>query len=240
MILGIVGSPRKKRLTEQLVSQALEGAKSAGGEICKVYLIDYEVKFYREGVKCCPDELSDLCEEADAIILGAPVYYGDINGLTKDFMDTVRIRNVNGKYALGIAIAGGTGKGLCSGIQTIYHFFYHRQLRSIDPTPVSRFNFESALKNLFESGKKLVDLSKEKKPFENLWDRIEYYERLDYMNYTFIDEIMLLAKYLIETSKSPKLAEAKKEYEKARELINKGKRVEASRHAVKAYDLLYF
>ena len=240
MILGVIGSPRKGRLTDQLVSRALEGARAAGGETRKVFLVDYEVKFYREGVKCCPDELSDLCEEADAIVLGAPIYFGDINGLTKDFMDTVRIRNANGKYALGIAIAGGTGKGLCSGIQTIYHFFYHRQMRGIDPTPVSRFNFDKALERLYESGKKLVDLSKKKKPFENLWDRIEYYEKLDYMNYTFLDEIMLLAKYLIESSKSSSLAEAKKEYEKAEVLINQGKRVEAARHAVKAYDLLYF
>ena len=240
MILGIVGSPRKKRLTDHLASRALEGAEAAGGETQKVYLIDYEVKSYRENVKCCPDELSDLCEEADAIILGAPVYFGDINGLTKDFMDTVRIRNANGKYALGISIAGGTGKGLCSGIQSIYHFFYHRQMRGIDPTPVSRFNFDRALESLFESGKKLVDLSEEKKPFENLWDRIEYYERLDYMNYTFLDEIMLLAKYLIESSKSPKISEAKREYEMTMALINQGKRVDAAKHAVKAYDLLYF
>ena len=240
MILGVVGSPRKGRLTDQLVSRALEGAKAAGGEVRKVYLVDYEVKFYREGVKCCPDELSDLCEEADAIVLGAPVYFGDINGLTKDFMDTVRIRNANGKYALGISIAGGTGKGLCSGIQTIYHFFYHRQMRGIDPTPVSRFNFDKALESLYRSGRKLVELSKEKKPFENLWDRIEYYERLDYMNYTFLDEILLLAKYLIESSKSSKVSEAKKEYEEAKSLIKQGKRIDAVRHAVKAYDLLYF
>ena len=74
MILGIVGSPRKNQLTDQLVSRALEGVEAAGGETKKVYLVDYEVKFYREGVKCCPDELSDLCENAEAIILGAPIY----------------------------------------------------------------------------------------------------------------------------------------------------------------------
>jgi len=240
MILGVVGSPRKGRLTDQLVSRALEGAEAAGEETRKVYLVDYEVKFYREEVKCCPDELSDLCEEADAIILGAPIYYGDINGLTKDFMDTVRIRNANGKYALGIVIAGGTGKGLCSGIQTIYHFFYHRQMRGIDPTPVSRFNFDGALESLYMSGKKIADLSKEKKPFKNLRDRIEYYERLEYMNYTFLDEILLLAEHLIEGSKSPKMSEAKKEYEEAKNLITQGKRLDAVRHAVKAYEMIYF
>jgi NAD(P)H-dependent FMN reductase len=240
MILGIVGSPRKNRLTDQLVSRALEGVREAREEAKKIYLVDYEVKFYREGEKCCPDELSDLCEESSAIILGAPVYYGDINGLTKDFMDTVRIRNANGKYALGIAIAGGTGKGLCSAIQTIYHFFYHRQLRGIDPTPVCRFNFEKALDALFRSGKKLVELSKEIRPFENLWDRIEYYEKLPYINYTFLDEIMLLAEHLIEISKGPNLNEATKKYEEAKSLIDQGKRVEAARHAVRAYELLYF
>jgi len=240
MILGIVGSPRKNRLTVQLVSRALAGVEAAGGETKKVYLVDYEVKFYREGVKCCPDELSDLCEDAEAIILGAPIYFGDINGLTKDFMDTVRIRNANGKYALGIVIAGGTGKGLCSGIQTIYHFFYHRQMRGIDPTPVSRFNFDKALESLYRSGKKLVELCAEKKPFKDLWDRIEYYERLNYMNYTFLDEIMLLAKYLLEISKGPKVSEAKKEYEEAKRLISQGKRIDAVKHAVKAYDMLYF
>jgi len=240
MILGIVGSPRKNRLTDRLVSRALEGVRAAGEEAEKVYLVDYEVRFYREGEKCCPDDLSVLCEEASAIILGAPVYYGDINGLTKDFMDTVRIRDANGKYALGIVIAGGTGKGLCSGIQSIYHFFYHRLLRGIDPTPVCRFNFERALDGLFRSGEKLARLSEERRPFKDLWDRIEYYEGLPYMNYTFLDEIMLLAGFLIDISKSPKMDEAKREYEEARRLIGRGMRVEAVRHAVRAYELLYF
>ena len=59
-----------------------------------------------------------------AIVLAAPVYWGDINGMTKTFLDTVRISNCSGKLAMGIAIAGGTGKGLTSGVQTIYRFFF--------------------------------------------------------------------------------------------------------------------
>ncbi len=240
MILGIVGSPRKGRLTDQLVTMALEGTESTWTETKKIYLVNFDIKFYSERSKVCPEELSKLCEEADALVLGAPVYWGDINGLTKDFMDTVRISNANGKYALGVAIAGGTGKGLCSAIQSIYHFFYHRQLRGIDPTPVSRFNFQKALKNLYQSGRKLAELSKEKKPFNNLWDRIEYYEKLDYMNYTFLDEILLLAKQLIDVSKEEDLTKAREEYEVAKSLIGQGERIEAVKHAVKAYDMLYF
>ena len=239
MILGIVGSPRKGRLTDQLVTRALEGVKSAGVETEKVYLIDHKIPFYTEEAKC-PEELNELCEEADALVIGAPVYYGDINGLTKDFMDMVRISNANGKYGLGISIAGGTGKGLCLAVQSIYSFFYHRQIRGIFPTPISRFNFQKSLDALYTVGQKTAELSREKKPFKNLWDRIEHYEKLDYLNYTFLDEILLLAKQLIETSSGKALQKAKEEYELAKLLIEQGKRIEAAKHAVKAYDTLYF
>ena len=239
MILGIVGSPRKGRLTDQLVTRALEGVKSAGVETEKVYLIDHKIPFYTEEAKC-PEELNELCEEADALVIGAPVYYGDINGLTKDFMDMVRISNANGKYGLGISIAGGTGKGLCLAVQSIYSFFYHRQIRGIDPTPVSRFNFQEALETLLISGQKLAELSKEKKPFKDLWDRIEHYENLPYLNITFLDEILLLAGQLIKISSGKDLKEAKVEFELAKSLIKQGKRIEAAKHVVRAYDTLYF
>lgn len=240
MFLGLVGSPRKNRLTDQLVSKALERAESTGIETKKVYLADFDIKFYVEEGMGCPKRLSEMCEEADVIILGAPVYWGDINGLTKDFMDSVELQSANGKWALGIAVAGGTGKGLSSGIQSIYHFFYHRQLRGIDPTPVSRFNFNRALESVHESGRKLVELSKEKVPFKNLQDRIEYYEKLEYMNNTPLDEIMLLAEQLIDISKGEKRQKAEKEYLMAQSLIIKQKREEAVRHAVKSYEILYY
>ncbi len=155
MILGIVGSPRKGMLTDQLVSKCLEGVKLAGAKSEKIYLIDYNIPIYTEQSKC-PEELNKLCEEADALVIGAPVYWGGINGLTKDFMDTVRISNANGKYGLGISVAGGTGKGLCSAIQNIYRFYYHRRIRGIIPTPVSRFNLEKSMASLLKSGHTLA------------------------------------------------------------------------------------
>jgi NAD(P)H-dependent FMN reductase len=240
MIMGIVGSPRKRGLTDQLVTGALEGAKSAGLETEKVHLADFEVPFYSEEAKC-PQELSEMCEGANALVIGAPVYYGDISGLTKDFMDTVSISNANGKHGLGISIAGGTGKGLCLAVQSIYSFFYHRQIRGIDPTPVSRFNFKKIQERLYASGKKLAELSQEAKPFQNLWDRIEHYEKLPYLKHTFLDEILLLVEQLIGISANkPALAKAKQEYEIAKSLINQGKRLDSVKHAVKAYDTLYF
>ena len=252
VVLGIVGSPRKNGRTSKLIDAALEGARSKGVATKKKYLVDYEIRPFTgsggssEAVQHCPEELSRLCEEADAIVLGAPVYWGDINGLTKDFIDTVRISNPNGKPALGIAIAGGTGKGLLSGVQSMYHFFFHRQMRGVDPTPVSRFNLQEALVELKESGARIADLSRETTPFpgrtsDDRWPEVlAHYASLRYLRCDAVDEFIMLARQLIRTSKGSKVERAKGELDKALALIAEGKRSEAARYAVRSYQVLYF
>jgi NAD(P)H-dependent FMN reductase len=240
MIIGIVGSPRKDGLTSRLVDAALEGAKLGNAEVKKFYLVDFDVKPYVGVWESCPEDLSRLCEEAEAIVLGSPVYHGDVSGLTKSFMETVRISNADGKPALGLSMAGGTGKGLLSGIQSIYHFFYHRRLRGIDPTPVSRFNFDEALKGLLASGRKLAKLSRDKRSFRGLSDVSQYYQSLPFLNSDILDEFMLLVIKLLKVSKSNRIEYAKEEYEKAKSLTKSGDRVDAVRHAVDAYEALYF
>lgn len=252
VVLGIVGSPRKDGRTRRLIDAALAGAESRGVETKKIYLVDYDVKQFRgsggaaEAVKYCPEELSRLCEEADAIVLGAPVYWGDINGLTKDFMDTVSISNCSSKPALGIAIAGGSGKGLLSGVQTIYHFFFHKQMRAIDPTPVSRFNLEESMGKLRLSGARLADLAKEKNPAprrmsDEYWPEVTAdYATLNYLNSDMVDEFVMLAEQLIKISKGDKVEKAKAEFDRAMALIEEGKRPEAAKCAVKSYQVLYF
>ena len=254
VVLGIVGSPRKNGRTNKLVDAALDGAKTSGVDTKKAFLLDYGIRPFtglggsREAFQYCPEELSRLCEDADAIILGSPVYWGDINGLTKNFMDTVRITipNANGKPALGIAIAGGSGKGLISGVQSIYHFFYHKQMKGIDPTPVSRFNLDEALEELRTTGSKLADLSKVKKPFlgktaNDRWPVVlAYYATVKYLNCDPLDEFIMLSKQLIKTSKGNKAENAKVELDKAMVLIAEGKRAEAAIHAVRSYQTLFF
>lgn len=248
IVLGIVGSPRKNERTDKLVSAALEGAESAGAATKKVYLVDYAIKPFtvaeRSG-EAVPEELSSLCEQADALVLGAPVYWGDINGMTKDFMDSVRTSNANGKPALGTAIAGGSGKGLLSGVQSIYHFFFHRQMRGIDPTPVSRFNMEEALGQLEASGARLAELAGEATPFpghtmDDRWpDVLAHYAAMDYLRRDPLDEFIMLDQQLIGISEGSQVEEAKHELDKALALISEGKRSEAARHAVRAYQILY-
>jgi NAD(P)H-dependent FMN reductase len=246
-VLGIVGSPRRNGRTNALIDAALEGAASNGAHTHKIYLIDYEIKplFDAEG-RPSPKALSELCEEADALVVGAPVYYGDINGLTKDFMDSVRINNSNGKPALGFAIAGGSGKGLISGVQSIYHWFYHRQVRAIDPTPVSRFNMQEAMASLEASAGKLVDMAKDVRPFpgarrDDRWaDVLAYYATLPFFDKDPVDEFLMLAEQLIRISTGNKAGQAQAELDRALALVREGRRSEAGRHAVAAYELLYF
>ena len=251
-VLGIVGSPRKHGRTNTLIDAALEGAASNGARTQKIYLVDYDVKPFTgsggsaEAHTICPTELSGLCEEADGIVLGAPVYFGDINGLAKDFLDTVRVANANGKPALGFAIAGGSGKGLISGVQSIYHWFYHRQMRAIDPTPVSRFNMEAAAVKLKESGDRLVDMAMHKRPFpgernDDRWGSVlAHYATIQYFKSGPLEEFILLAQQLIAISTGDAVTQAQAELLQALALVEAGDRSEAAPHAVRAYELLYF
>jgi len=161
-------------------------------------------------------------------------------------MDTVRIPITNGKPALGVTIAGGSGRGQVSGVQSLYTFFFHKQMRAIDPTPVSRFNMQEALEELKISGGRLVDLSKKKEAFlgntvnERLPVVQAYYTSLKYLNCDPLDECIMLDRQLIKVSEGKKVEEAKAELDKALALISDGKRSIAAEHAVKAYLMLYF
>jgi multimeric flavodoxin WrbA len=258
LILGIVGSPRKDGRTNALIDAALQGARGAGADTRTLYLVDHDIKpFTGRGdataaQSFCPEAVSAACEEADALVLGAPVYFGDINGLTKDFMDTVRIGNENGKPALGTAIAGGSGKGLLSGVQSIYHWFYHRQMRAIDPTPVTRFNWDSALESLRASGASLVDAVNGAQPFpgERRNDRwahvLAHYATLPHFRADPVDEFVLLAEQLVENTAAREEADeddvmqARADLAEAQALAAAGERAEAGRYAVAAYERLYF
>ncbi len=242
-ILGIVGSLHKDGLTDELVKRVVEGSQSAGAETEIVYLADYNIKQWSDG-DGGPKELDKIVNNADAYVLGAPVYYLDVNGLTKDFMDTIDLQtdppsSTSGKPALGIAVAGGTGKGLTSALKSIYYFFLCKGLRGIEPLPVSRFNYKNAKNRAYELGDLMTRTGRH--PFHNLAERISHYFSLQYMNYDIVDEILLLTEQLIETSRNKRnLETAKIHYEKAKDLIEKGKKRESVHHAVNAYEILYY
>lgn len=101
-IVGLVGSYRKQGNIDQAVSQILAAAQSQGATTQKLYLTDYHLQFCTNCRVCLrtpgpargscvvDDDLEQLLqtlERADALVLGAPVNFGNLNALTRLFLE---------------------------------------------------------------------------------------------------------------------------------------------------------
>jgi len=96
-VVGIVSSPRKNMNTDTFVTKALEGARSVGAKTEKIYLNDLEIKscqacdrvptpdycFYKDGM----EKIYDALETADALVIGAPAYFGYFSAQLKLLID---------------------------------------------------------------------------------------------------------------------------------------------------------
>ena len=100
--IAINGSPRKTWNTATLLNHALEGAASQKAETELIHLYDYK---YRGCISCfacklksgksygrcaVKDDLRSILrkiEEADAIIVGSPIYFGAATGMTRSFLE---------------------------------------------------------------------------------------------------------------------------------------------------------
>ena len=101
-VIAINGSPRKKWNTAMMLEKALEGAASQGAETELIHLYDLDFKGCTSCFACklkggksygrCAirDELTpvlDTIHEADALILGSPIYFGMVTGEMRSFME---------------------------------------------------------------------------------------------------------------------------------------------------------
>lgn len=99
--IAINGSPRKRWNTAQLLEEALKGAESAGAKTELVNLYDLTYKgcvscfgCKRKGAEPCrcyqKDGLSPVLEkvfQSDILLLGSPVYFGDVTGEMRKFLE---------------------------------------------------------------------------------------------------------------------------------------------------------
>jgi multimeric flavodoxin WrbA len=159
VVLGLVGSPNKAGRTNELVSAALEGASHAGAATELVQMSDCVVNACKDCLpwicntkqKCTYEDknfelLSKKMLGCGALVIGTPVYWGDTTGMVRYlFLKMYRVfagsGQLKGLPSLGIAIAGGSGNGLTTGLRPIYHFFRTMQMRAIEP---SRAPFKSS------------------------------------------------------------------------------------------------
>lgn len=96
------GSPRKNWNTAKLLESAMEGARSAGAEAELVNLYDIDFKGCKScfacklknartnGVCAIRDALRPVLERAasaDVLVVGSPVYYSGITGVTHAFLE---------------------------------------------------------------------------------------------------------------------------------------------------------
>lgn len=109
-VIAINGSPRKNANTATLLQKALDGAASKGVQTELIHLIDLNYKGCTSCFACkrkgtqfigsCAmrDDLTAVLEKAmqgDAIILGSPIYLGDITALMRGFIERFGFMNVS-------------------------------------------------------------------------------------------------------------------------------------------------
>ena len=101
-VIGLNGSPRKNWNSAQMLEHALKGAAAAGAETELIHLIDLNASGCRSCFACkriggksfgrCAvrDDLTDILNrilEADAVIISAPVYFGDVPGMVRNLFE---------------------------------------------------------------------------------------------------------------------------------------------------------
>jgi multimeric flavodoxin WrbA len=107
-VLAINGSPRKKWNTATLLNNVLEGAASQGAETEFIHLYGLDYKGCRSCFSCkliggksygrcaAKDDLTPVLEKiqlVDALILGSPIYFGEVTGAMRSFIERLLFPN---------------------------------------------------------------------------------------------------------------------------------------------------
>ena len=109
-VIAVNGSPRKNWNTDTLLKKALDGAASAGAETEIIYLYDLKFKGCVSCLACklqkeprpnrcvLRDDLTavlDRVHEADAVILGSPIYFSEVTGEMRSFFERFLFQYLN-------------------------------------------------------------------------------------------------------------------------------------------------
>lgn len=147
-IVGIAGSPRKGGNTETLLDAVLSSAAEAGAETSKISVRDVEFTpcvgcggCEKKGVCVFKDDMPAIISEvmeADVVILAAPMYFMNVPGKTKSFIDRFQtqwskkyvlkepLRNDDRKRKGLVIGVGGTGvKDLFDGFNLMAKVYFH-------------------------------------------------------------------------------------------------------------------
>jgi multimeric flavodoxin WrbA len=108
--IAINGSPRKNGNTATLLQKSLEGAKSQGAEIEIINLHNLQTKGCSSCFACkrknakipghciIKDDITDVLEKiitSDVLILGSPIYFGNLSGELLCLLERLLFSNIN-------------------------------------------------------------------------------------------------------------------------------------------------
>lgn len=127
-IIAINGSHRKGKNTATLLNALLEEARAGGATTELLELTDYNIKHCLSCNKCLgrpqcsitDDDMAVIGDKllaADGIVLGSPVYWGNVTALMKNFMDRTRYMHMVKNMLAGKVGAAVTNAGLRNGGQ---------------------------------------------------------------------------------------------------------------------------
>ncbi len=135
-IIGIIGSPRKNGNTAYLVEKALESAKDAGADVESFHLGTMKIEPCNACDICkmageCPkdDDINEILsklQKAHGVIIGSPVYFGNVTSQLKMLID--RSRPLRADFKLldkvggAIAVGGSRNGGQETTIAAIHEF----------------------------------------------------------------------------------------------------------------------
>jgi multimeric flavodoxin WrbA len=253
-VLGLVGSPNKGGRTGELVSSALQGAARAGAAVDLVQMSDHILLACRDcqpwvcaaNLKCTyRDEGFELLSEkiagCGALIVGTPVYWGDTTAMVRYlFIKMCRVfarsGQLKGLPAFGIAIAGGTGNGLTTGLKPIYHFFRVMQMRPLDPVPATRFDFGLAKERAHLLGQQIGGMTAARVPFDSQEECWLAYDRLPYLGENRAAERRLLAAITAEATPAERHKDIEGDLARADVLAASGRSLDALHEISKVYN----
>jgi multimeric flavodoxin WrbA len=150
-VVAVLGSPRRGN-TSYLVDVALEEFAARGARTEKIKLVDYRIEPCQGHDECaslaaCPidDDMPQLLQKvyaADLLLLASPVYYDNVSGPMKLFID----RNCHHYYqgiffaarAVGLLAIGGSS-GLKKTIATLGRYVAFSSNERLQPLAVSGF-----------------------------------------------------------------------------------------------------
>jgi multimeric flavodoxin WrbA len=105
-IVAVIGTYRKGGVTDSAVGAVLEGAKAAGAQTEKIYLIDKHIEFCNNCRACCQEPgdkrgkcvydddmagILDTMEKADAVVFACPMNAGSVTAVTKRFIERLLV-----------------------------------------------------------------------------------------------------------------------------------------------------